>query len=236
MNLFLSIKQSRERIRAGLPAACLPARQGRQGFTLIELLVVVAVIILVSAVIFANNNRFGGAALLQNLAYDIALSVREAQVYGISVKQNSQGTFSAGYGMHFALANSTTYNLFSDFKNGAGQLSSDGLYEAGEDVKPSPYKIGRSYYISKLCVTPASGPPEICSPTVQKIDILFIRPDPDAYISINSTALTFVNGVVVGGSPNMQARIVVASPRGDFMSVIVSQNGQISVAADPNGN
>ena len=199
----------------------------RSGFTLIELLVVVGVIILVSAVMLANNNKFGGQALLQNLAYDIALSVREAQVYGISVKQNSQGTFSSGYGMHFDMSHPATYNLFSDFKNASGQLVSDGIYEAGEDVPPSPYVIGQNFSINKLCVTPASGV-EDC--TVAKLDILFIRPEPDAYISKNSAALTFdANGNVVGGSPYPSARIVVTSPRGDFMSIVVSANGQISV-------
>src|ERR1700677_1752618 len=131
-----------------------PSRRS-SGFTLIELLVVVGIIILISAVILANTNKFGGQTLVQNLAYDIALSVREAQVYGISVEENSQGSFNAGYGMHFDLSNPTTYNLFSDFKNGAGQLIPDGIYEAGEDVRPSPYTIGQGFYISKLCVTPA---------------------------------------------------------------------------------
>ena len=200
----------------------------RRAFTLIELLVVVTIIILVSAVILANDNKFGGQALLQNLAYDIALSVREAQVYGISVARvGSTSNFSAGYGMHFSMGNPTTYDLFADTKNAASQPVPDGIYEIGEDVSPSPYSIGRGFYIIKLCVTPSSGV-EDCTPT--KLDILFIRPEPDAYISKNGAALTFDgNGNVVGGSPYVDARIVLTSPRGDYMSVLVSSNGQISV-------
>ena len=182
----------------------------------------------------ANINKFGGQSLLQNLAYDIALSVREAQVYGISVQRvGTSGTnFSAGYGMHFDASSDvakTSYNLFADTAN-------IGVYEPNnnEDVSPSPYIIGQGFHISKLCATPSSGGSEICtgsSPiSVNKLDILFLRPDPDAYININGTQLTFDgNGNVVGGSPYSQARIVVTSPRGDFMSIVISNNGQISV-------
>ncbi|MBP9757776.1 MAG: prepilin-type N-terminal cleavage/methylation domain-containing protein, partial [Candidatus Pacebacteria bacterium] len=75
----------------------------RAGFTLIEMLVVIGIIVVISGVILANNSRFGGVVQLQNLAYDIALSVRQAQVYGISVQRfNSSDTFASAYGMHFA--------------------------------------------------------------------------------------------------------------------------------------
>ena len=201
-----------------------------KGFTLIELLVVVGLIIVLSVVMLANTNKFGGQSLLQNLAYDIALSVREAQVYGISVQRSSTGAtgFTAGYGMHFDMAHITTYNLFAD-------AAATGLYVGGEDVQPSPYTIGQGFYISKLCATPILTGTEICtgsSPTsVTKLDILFIRPEPDAYISINgSPALTFdSNNNVIGGSQYLQARIVVSSPRGDAMSIVISTNGQITV-------
>src|SRR3989344_6228445 len=79
------------------------------GFTLIELLVVTAIIVIVTSLVLINNNRFGGTVLLQNLAYDMAPSVREAQVYGISVLSFG-GEFDFGYGMHFT-ANSQTYVL-----------------------------------------------------------------------------------------------------------------------------
>ncbi len=199
---------------------------GKRAFTLIELLVVVAIITIVSAVILANNNKFGGAALLQNLAYDVALSVREAQVYGISVKQTSAGTFNSGYGMHFditTLQNSETYHLFAD-------VALSGIYMSGEDVSPSPYAIGQGFYIYKLCATPANGA-EDCTPT--KLDILFIRPEPDACISINGASQ--VNGSYVCSFTYTGARIVLTSPRGDFMDVIIYSNGQISVQSDANG-
>jgi prepilin-type N-terminal cleavage/methylation domain-containing protein len=197
----------------------------RRGFTLIELLVVVAIIVVITGLILANTNKFGGQTLLQNLAYDIALSLREAQVYGISVRSDN-GAYNSGYGMHFDMNNPTTYNLFAD-------AAQTGVYAAGEDVKPSPYVIGQSFQISKLCITSFAGI-EDC--TVTTLDILFIRPEPDACISPNGT-VDVTNGYTYACTSNVQsARIVLTSPRGGFMNVIVYANGQISVQNNPDGS
>src|SRR3989338_11714059 len=78
-----------------------PARAAR-GFTLIEMLVVIAVMAIVTGVMLANNGRFGGQVLLQNLAYDIALTLRHAQVYGISVLRfEATASYAPGFEVHF---------------------------------------------------------------------------------------------------------------------------------------
>ena len=200
--------------RSQLPATSYQLH-AKKGFTLIELLVVVAIIVMVSAAIFANTNKFGGQTLLQNLAYDIALSVREAQVYGISV-QGSTGNFNTGYGMHFDTTHTTTYHLFDD-------IQVNGVYDAtpvSEDVKPSPYTIGQGFYISGLC-----APAIPCTP-VTSLDVIFIRPEPDAWI--NATC-SVINGVESCSNGTASASITVTSPRGGTMRVIIYANGQISV-------
>src|SRR3989338_10641247 len=114
---------------------CNDRSKSDKGFTLMELLVVMGIIVIISSLILASNTRFGGRVILQNLAYDIALSIRQAQVYGISVRQFG-GTFS-GYGMHFVLSgpgvNTTTYVLFADIYPSVP----NGLYDAdqGEQVE-----------------------------------------------------------------------------------------------------
>src|SRR3989344_1409035 len=52
-----------------------------KGFTLIELLVVSAIVVMLATVILSSHGKFGGQVLLQNFAYDVALSIRQAQVY-----------------------------------------------------------------------------------------------------------------------------------------------------------
>lgn len=184
---------------------------------------VTAILILISSVVLANNARFGGAVLLENLAYDIALSIRQAQVYGIAVQRFGTSNFSAGYGMHFDVSNPTNYLLFADAvnPNGLYDCPTPGSQATCELVTSTAIQQG--YRIADLCATPAIGSTESCGMT--SIDVIFKRPEPDAYISVNG-----VSGIANPAALNQRARIVLASPRGDKMSVIVEATGQIAVS------
>jgi prepilin-type N-terminal cleavage/methylation domain-containing protein len=190
------------------------------GFTLIELMVVTGIIVVVTGVVLANNNRFGGVVLLENLTYDVALSVRQAQVYGISVSRFGASNFGAGYGVDFNKSSPTTYTLFGD-------SSGNGLYDCTTPGSLnceliSATNINSGYYVASLCATPAGGS-ETCS-GISSIDIVFKRPEPDAWISING-----ISCISDTSACQESARITLESPRGDLMSVDVAANGQISV-------
>lgn len=189
------------------------------GFTLIELLVVTAILTLITSLVLVNNNRFGGAILLENLAYDIALSIRQSQVYGIAVKRYGASNFSIGYGMHFSIDSPTRYVLFAD------ALSANGLYDGCPDSISCELvlatEILRGYRIDDLCSTPSGGGAEVCG--LEQLDILFKRPEPDAYISANG-----ISGVANAAALQERGRIVLESPRGDRISVIVEIAGQIA--------
>lgn len=183
-----------------------------------------AILVVITSLILVNNARFGGAVLLENLAYDVALSVRQAQVYGIAVQRFGTGSgalFSPGYGMHFDTSDPTTYILFAD-------LDGTGVY----DPNSSPSEVVQStdiesgYKVSDLCVTPAIGSTEVCG--IGALDILFKRPEPDAYISRNGIP-TFVNGNLNSSALNQSARVVFKAPSGDILNVVVDASGQISV-------
>ncbi len=195
-----------------------------RAFTLIELLVVTAIIVVVTAVALVSNSRFGGVVQLENLTYNIALSIRQAQVYGISVARFGESTFSAGYGVHFDVTNpasATAYAIFAD------ALTPNGMYDC-----PNPgtnncelvetTEITGGYRIQGLCA-PAGTDAATCTP-VQKLDILFVRPEPDAWISASE-----ISCILPGGTCQTSARISLISPRGNTMSVVVETNGQISV-------
>lgn len=191
-----------------------------RAFSLIELLVVTAIIVIVSTLTLVNNSRFGGVVLLQNLAYDMALSIRQAQTYGISVRNAGSGNFNVLYGMHFDKADATHYEFYADTSS-----PPSGAYDPSEHVSP-PYAIGRGYYIADLCATPGGGT-ETCG--VSKLDIVFKRPEPDAHITAgDGTGETCIQNPDVDHCKE-SARIIVASPRGDMMSVVVGATGQISV-------
>jgi type II secretory pathway pseudopilin PulG len=184
-------------------------------FTLIEMLVVVGIIVVVTTTVLANNSKFGGVILLQNLAYDIALSTREAQIYGISVRR-FQSSFNSAFGVHYDLTgnNDKTYTIFSDsvgVENGHYECPQPGTTNC-ELVQST--SITRGFYIGDLCVT--TGGTEDCSPTT--LDIVYKHPEPDAYIRIGTSATLYE-----------RARVVVMSPRGDSMNICVDLNGQISI-------
>lgn len=184
-------------------------------------MVVTGIIVVVTGVILANNNRFGGVVLLQNLTYDVALSIRQAQIYGISVARfGADPTFSSGYGVDFDLANSNAYTLFAD-------VSNNGLYDctspgSGGCELVGATTIASGYSIASLCAT-APGGAETCT-GITKLDILFRRPEPDAWISANG-----ISCVLQSSDCEESGRVVLQSPRGDTMTVLVDANGQISV-------
>lgn len=182
-----------------------------RGFSLIELLVVISIFSMITIVVLANHSRFNGSVLLGNLAYDIALSVREAQVYGLSVKQfDSQ--FQVGYGVHFS--DSSTYILFADVN------PRNNRYDLGTDSIIQTNSLGKGHFILRYCAENSVGVTS-CSdsrgspPTY--LDIVFFRPDPDATINTNE--------------PTVYSRgaIVVASPLGETRTITVASTGQISV-------
>lgn len=198
-----------------------------RGFSLIELLVVCGIIALISGLMLVSNSAFGGQVLLQNLSYDIALTLRQAQVYGISVQRFGTSNYGSAYGMHFDTSNPIVYPLFAD------AITVNGLYDptpgvplTDETVKTTT--IGGGFRIYKLCV-PAGADSTSCT-SVTALDIIFKRPDPDACISINNIGqISVVNGSPVCNPVYTSARITVIAPRGNKSSVIVYQNGQISV-------
>jgi prepilin-type N-terminal cleavage/methylation domain-containing protein len=180
-----------------------------RGFSLIELLVSISIFVIISTVVLANHSRFNSSVLLGSLAYDMALSIREAQVFGVSVRQYDS-EFEIGYGIHFS--GSSSYLFFVD-------TNANRQYDQATDSIVRSYSLGRGHYVSQFCGTTTSGT-ERCSDSatpISDLDIVFYRPDPDAIISSNEP------GFYSSG------RITVMSPGGSSRSVNVASTGQISV-------
>jgi type II secretory pathway pseudopilin PulG len=91
-----------------------PARR-QGGVTLIELLVVIFIFMVMSGITIFSYGKFNSSLSVQNLADDIALSVRRAQGYAIGVRGYSN-SFSEGYGIHF-----TTNTYISDLTAGSNK-------------------------------------------------------------------------------------------------------------------
>lgn len=183
------------------------------GFTLIELLVSMAIITMITSIVLVNHNKFNGSIFLSNLSYDVALSIRQAQIYGLSVREFA-GTFDIGYGVHFDIATPTSFFIFAD-------IDRNQRYNSSVDSIVETLTITRRNTISKFCATPfGASPVERCTDSgtpITTLDIAFNRPDPEAVIIDNL------------GTSYTSARITVSSSEGDTRSVVVEGTGQISV-------
>ena len=201
-------------------------RPGTRGFTLFELLVVMAIMLVVSSVMLFNQSKFDSSTILRSLAYSVALSVRQAQVYGTSVLGTSTpqvactGFYAAGvcyvsaYGVYFNAASPGQYILFADLNN-------NGHYDTGEDVKVFSFSTG--YVISQFCANGAAI--SRCSPSlINSLSIVFKRPNPDAKFYAD------FNGVPIAGDTYTSA-VIQLQNQGDpsrVRSATVTNTGLIS--------
>lgn len=203
----------------------------RRGFTLIELMVSIGIFLVISSIVMVNQRSFGGNMQISNLAYDVALGIRQAQVYGTGMKKNIAGTYK-GYGIHFS--HQGYFILFADIDN-------NGEYDRNANIGPDPntpnsrascnpnsecvtvFQVEQGNIISKFCA--GSNCTDVVTPSknlkLNRLDIIFLRPDPSPFI--------------VGYDANDDrvetptASITVTSPQGVSKNVNVLSSGQISV-------
>jgi prepilin-type N-terminal cleavage/methylation domain-containing protein len=185
-----------------------------RGFTLVELMVSVSIFAFMTAFLMAKYGTFNRGIFLTNLAYDIALTIRSAQSYGLNV-QGVDGVdpseqFLSGFGAHFEIGN-PEFLLYAD--DPYSQLT----YDEGVDIvlDPSPYTIKRNNKIVEIKYG------AMCELTMAiagaTADISFKRPNPDARIIVN------------GKQPTPCVGIVIEAPDGTRNTIEVRSTGQIAV-------
>jgi len=202
-------------------------------------MVVLAIIVTITAVVFSGQNSFNKTLVLANTAYDIALSLRSAETYGLG--GHAIGSLPTGYGIHFSKASPGSYMLFADSYPAPSTASvchttSDATaldaqpgncnYDPGQDVVVSSYALGNGITVSDFCAI-SSGTWSCAnsgSGNLTSLDIVFARPNPDPFMS--------VNGVYSSSLPVTNACITVASPQGGLRFVSVLASGKIVANAN----
>ncbi|MEK7068726.1 MAG: prepilin-type N-terminal cleavage/methylation domain-containing protein [Patescibacteria group bacterium] len=160
-----------------------------RGFTLVELLVVVSIVIIITAFVLVRHSRFDSSTLLRSLSYSVALSMRQAQVYGTSVRgflQSGTYQYAPGYGVYFSTSlgcngiPNTCYALFAD-------VNGDQSWNEGETV--STPILGRTFTIKSFCAVTAAGASSCYTndnnagnDAISSLVIYFRRPNPEASI------------------------------------------------------
>jgi len=220
----------------------------RRGFSMIELMVTVSIFAVISGLTLVNFPKFSSKILLENVAYSVGLSVRQAQSYGLNVRVLDLGggtDLFPTYGVHFSLSGTTeddpsdtkNFVLFADLLPDINDpINNNKKYDAvsgcnvtgGECVEQLTIQNANS--LAYLCGNLKSTGATIenwlevagadCSLTT--LDVAFTRPDPDAtltgYSAFAGAELTFSD-----------AEVVIISPRGDTKTVVIWQTGQISI-------
>lgn len=200
------------------------AHSQKRGFTLFEVLVSLAIFLVLTAVIVAKNTQFKGAALISNLAYEVALLYRQTQTYGTAVRGSGpliESRISAGYGLHIDLGNGTgaSAQRIVMYVDNSDPVTPNFLYDATE-IKDT-FNIQAGFSIDKVCATIA-GTGEVCStnPDYTTLDITYRRPDPAPVIKIGASGV-FYNAT--------EATIYLKYYKGSVSKVLITNTGQISV-------
>jgi len=172
------------------------------GFTIIELVVTTSILVIVSTLIFVDYPGFQSNISLKKAAQEVALTIRQAQVYGLGVREFQTGTgIYPGYGVHFDVASPDAFVLFAD-------INSDNIY-SGAQENVELFKIQTGEKISDICVSGGA-----CG--FNTADIIFFRPKPLVVIKAN-------------GSSYSGVEIKIISPRGQIKTIVILSSGQISI-------
>ena len=188
-------------------------RLSKRGITIIELIIIIALMAVLTATVVLRKRDFDNTTLLKNTAYELALSVREAQAYGVSVHRDASD-IGGRYGMHISLSSPESTVLYAD-------NNENNVYDPGENRKINIFK--KPFSLKNICVTLTSGAEDCAdaNPTILGLEILFIRPNPDAHLYV-----VRVGNVVEAVS---KAKVSIGTPENKTVDVNISNIGQVSV-------
>jgi len=198
------------------------------GFTLVELLVTIVIFVIVTGVVLINKNQFDSVILLNNFAYDVALSIKQAQTYGVNVREGVSGAFGNAYGVYFNLdkpdgSGRTNFILFNDVKGDIDGSPPDDKYNGDLISCPTSnveciqrYTMRRGMFIKEICVGTED---ETCS-LVNELSILFYRPSLEAKIYADNNF----------SESKPYAKITLSSTDGESTSdIVITGVGQIYI-------
>lgn len=209
----------------------------RRGFTLIELMVVLAIILIVTGIALTSQNSFNRTLVLANTAYDVGLTLRSAQTYGISSRAVGSAS-NVGYGLDFVRGVTNSFTFFGDSSPAAGAAGAchptqnasapdahpgNCVYD-GQPEWVSTYTLGNGITVSDFCITRSYGSVACANTngaTLSSLDIVFARPNADAFISTNGAYDASISS----------ACITLSASQGALRYVSISAAGEINARA-----
>lgn len=200
-----------------------------KGFTIIELLVALAIMTFLMAVVSFNYGSSNDKLSIAAAGQELAVALRQTQVYGLAVRESGIGStvFDYGYGIYLSIdpAQNDKYIIFVDknFNNAydAGSGCGSG-YANTECVESVPLRNNIKITAIELCDDAAGT----CGPgspfhTPDALQITFKRPSTD------SSIVFYQNGGAVTGTA-VNGNITLTSPKGRIYTVTIYRTGQIN--------
>jgi len=211
-----------------------------KGFTLVEMLTVLAIFFVITAVVLFEYGRFNSETIMTNMAYEVALATRQAQVFSLGVRgQTGDDNFDNRYGVYFNLDKTPPKDFVffvdkgeEDNQDQPNSFCDDNTLDAtgdcfaciSTDECEEKLSLTRDIEFSSICLAPGNDPlgdEGACNgDNVSQATITFQRPYPDAIIR-DTTDLE-------EDSYN-SAAIIIKNKFDGKRAVIIKSTGQISV-------
>ena len=193
----------------------------KTGFTLAEIMVTVSIVSIIMTTVLFSYTTFTDRLALSSAAQEIAVVVRQAQTYGLTVRESgvAGGQFSYAYGIYFDYGSDQThYYLFVDTNSNSkfdvGSGCGSGSTECVEQGT-----LRNNVLITSVC--DASACPPVVN--VKKMNITFLRPNPDATIIFTDSGGTTLSG------PSTTGKVTLTSPKGNTSTITIESTGQINI-------
>jgi prepilin-type N-terminal cleavage/methylation domain-containing protein len=202
--------------------------KGKEGFTLPEMLISLAIIGVILSIVLTNQAAYTEGASLSNLAQSISLSISEAQVYGVSVREVSPGSgeFSSAYGMEFRLpgagGSDDSYILFADRNLDQVYGSGWACPTGGSSECMEKTEITGGNFIDSLCVVHTNDT-EDCD--IGRLSITFVRPDTRARLVFFNSSGGVISPLSIKGA---RIKVRAAPPSELTKEISVYTTGYIS--------
>jgi len=204
---------------------CADMKLRPKGFTLIELLVVLVIMSLLTLAFLNSQVKYDSATIMRSLAYQVALSIRQAQVYGTSVARSSSEHVFPAYGISFG-GDTNSYFIFANPKT----TTATGQFDTGVTTVKS-FSVHKSYAIAEVCAVTASNTWR-CSGSadssgtgsIKTLNIQFVRPNPDARITAFKT-----DNTAQAGDVYTTAYVQLRALNNDVRVIKIMAAGQITV-------
>jgi prepilin-type N-terminal cleavage/methylation domain-containing protein len=204
-----------------------------RGFSLLEMTVVIGIAAIMTAIVLWNLPSIKGGISIDLVAQEFAIYLRGAQVYSRATKVGIGGATAdySSYGLHVSKTDTVSagvpsapgkFFLWADADNsikfGTDFDWSQLNFDPARDSVQESYDLPAGFRVTGIKICQHGGWIEPAD-----VDVVFIKPDPEAFITCSESACRSAGGVLF-------AQVFLTSPnKVQTRAVEIYNNGQIAV-------